>query len=379
MKKYPPKFWQRFLKWFCDPELYEEISGDLEEAVEERYHEKSEAYAKKKYRLDVIKFFKPYAWKKLHIERQQAPLLQNYLKIGVRNILKHRNYSILNGVGLVLGLTCIFLSLLFIRNELRYDQFHSNADDIYRIQRVYRSQNYAVMPFQDYWSTTAEDQLNFINELKKSQGLKNVVQFNSTNSPTALPLYYVYKSDGKKLTEDNILWTNSGNEIFEVFDWEFIYGSAENALLIPGSIVLTESAAMKYFGADWKKKDLTNEYLVLDSAEYSINGVINNVPEYSHVDFDLIINRSQIPSWGNYTYVKKTPELSEQQLLEAVSAAYFSFRPEAKDNPLEKGLILQPLTSIHLDSEALYELKTPGAPRYLWMFGLIVIYQSLYM
>ncbi len=370
----PPKFWQRFLQWFCDSELYEEISGDLNEAFRERLADQGKNYARKRYRLDVLKFFKPYAWKKLHIHRQHSPLLKNYFKIGIRNILKHREHSFLNATGLIIGMTCIFLSLLYLRNELRYDKFHGDAENIYRVQRVFRSQNYSVMPFKDYWRTTAEDQLNYINELKNSPQIVNAVQFNSTNSPTSIPQFYIQKSDGERLVENNILWTNSGSEFFAVLDWTFVVGSAEQALNDIHSIVLTESSVVKYFSSDWKDDaELLNRYLIIDSVEYAITGVIQNVPQYSHLDFDLIVNTPGIPSWGNYTYVKKLPGVTEAELLAEVNSAYLRFRPDAKDNPLEKGLLIEPLASIYLGSNALYELKTPGDPRYLWIFGIIGI------
>ncbi|MEM8567243.1 MAG: FtsX-like permease family protein [Bacteroidota bacterium] len=368
----PPKFWQCFLRWFCDSELYEEISGDLNEAFGERLANQGKYYARKKYRLDVIKFFKPYAWKKLHINRQHSPLLKNYFKIGIRNILKHRGYSFLNATGLVIGMTCVFLSLLYLRNELRYDQFHSDSENIYRVQRVFRSQNYAIMPFIDWWSTTAEDQLNYLNELKSNPQIVNAVQFNTTNSPTSISQFYIQKSDGERLVENNILWTNSGSEYFVMFDWPFIVGSPEQALNSTHSMVLTESAAIKYFGVDWRNDlEFLDKYLIIDSVHYAITGVIPNVPQYSHVDFDLIVNKPKIPSWGNYTYIKKAPDMTEAELLEAASNAYFRFKPAAKEDPLEKGLLVKPLASIYMTSKALYELKTPGDPRYLWIFGII--------
>ncbi len=372
MNNTPPKFWQRLLKWFCDVELYEEISGDLDEAFYDRARDQGVRYAQRKYKRDVLKFFKPYAWKKLHLERQQSPLLRNYFKIALRNIVKYKQYSVLNAAGLILGMTCIFLSLLYLNHELGYDQFHSDADNVYRVQRTYRSQNYAVMPFKDYWGTAAEDQLGYLIELKKNPQIKNVTQFTSTNSPTSVPQHYIQKVNGERLVENNILWTNSGSEFFQVLDWTFLKGSPKSALSEKYSIVLTASAASKYFGSDWADDaNLLSRYLSIDSTNYQIGGVIANVPDYSHVDFDLIVNTPKIPSWGNYTYLRKSPDMSESELLAEVNNAYLRFRPGAADNELEIGLTVERLPSIYLKSNALYELKTPGDIRYLWVFGII--------
>lgn len=372
MKVTPPVYAQRFLRWFCEEELYEEIIGDLDEAFYDRVEEKGYAFAKRMYIQDVVRFFKPYAWKKLHLNRQHTPMFRNYFKIGIRNIIKRKEYSLLNALGLIIGLTCIFLSILFLRNELRYDTFYSDSDDIYRIQRTYRSQEYAVVPLKDWWSTTAEDQQNYINELKKLDEVKHAIQFTSTNSPTSLPQFYGEKPNGERLVENNILWTNSGNEFFNVLDWTFVKGSAETALNEPHSVVLTESSAIKYFGSDWKADaNLLSKNLVIDSIAYSINGVIGNVPGYSHVDFDLVVNKPQIPSWGAYTYIKKAEGFSDAQLSKAVSQAYVAFKPESVEDVLEKGVSPMPITSIYLNSKALYELKTPGDSRYLWIFGII--------
>lgn len=372
MKLSPPSYAQRFLRWFCDEELFEEVIGDLDEAFYDRFEEKGYAYAKQMYIKDVIKFFKPYAWKKLHLNKQHTPMFRNYFKIGLRNIIKRKEYSLLNATGLIIGLTCIFQSILFLRNELRYDAFHTDAEDIYRIQRTYRSQEYAVVPLKDWWSTTAADQQNYIHELRKLDEVEHAMQFTSSNSPTSLPQFYGERSDGERLVESNILWTNSGNEFFKVLDWTFIKGSAKTALTEPRSVVLTESSAIKYFGSDWRSDvNLLSKNLVIDSNAYAVNGVIENVPSYSHVDFDLVINTPQIPSWGAYTYIKKAEGFSDDQLSGAVSKAYEIFKPESSEDILEKGVSLKPLTSIYLESKALYELKTPGDSRYLWIFGII--------
>lgn len=362
---------QKFLQWFCDAELYEEITGDLDEAFYERLDEKGASYAKRKYIMDVLKFFKPYAWKKLHLNRQHTPMFKNYFKIGLRNIIKRKEYALLNASGLILGLVCIFVSILYLRNELRYDTFYADAKDTYRVQRTYRSQEYAVIPLKDWWDTSAEDQLNYVNALKEQEEISHAVHFNSTSSPTSIPQFYIASENGDRFVENNILWTNSGNEIFDVFDWPFQIGNSQNALKAINSIVLSETAAIKYFGSDWKNDETLSKNLIIDSVAYTIDGVVQDIPAYSHLDFDIIVNVPKIPSWGTYVYITRNEGITEDQLEKAIDRAYLAFKPESKDDVLEKGVSLMPLTSIYLNSKALYELKTPGDIRYLMIFGII--------
>ncbi|MEL7001641.1 MAG: FtsX-like permease family protein, partial [Bacteroidota bacterium] len=371
-KQKPPQIADRFLRWYCNEDLYDEIAGDLYEAFYYRTNTHGHAKARLEFIKDVVKFCRPYSWKKFKTNKQDIPMFKNYFKIAIRNILKRKEYNLLNASGFIIGMTCILFSILYLTNELRYDSFHSKAENIYRVQRIYRSQEYTVMPFLDFWGTPAEDQLNYINELKQSPQIEQVVQLTSTESATSIPQCYVQKPDGERFVENKIVWTNSGNDFFEVFNWNFIKGSPQKAFDQPRSIVLTESSAKKYFGENWSTYNgLLENSLFIDSIGYIVTGIIEDVPAYSHFDFTLLVNTPKIPSWGSYVYVKTTEGTREDQLLSAVSEAYLKFMPDAANNPLEKGLTLINLESIYLGSNALYELKTPGDVRYLWVFGAI--------
>ena len=111
---HPPKYFHRFLKWFCHPDFYEELAGDLEEAFEENTAEHGAKYARKKYRKEVLKLFRPSVFKEFRFNYFtwiSLDMLRNYLKIGFRNLRKDKVSASINIVGLSLG----FVSALIIR------------------------------------------------------------------------------------------------------------------------------------------------------------------------------------------------------------------------------------------------------------------------
>jgi len=111
-KQRPPQFADNFLQWYCSEELYDEIAGDLHEAFYYRLGTSGYNKARLEFIKDVIIFCRPYSWKKFNTNKQDIPMFKNYYKIAFRNIIKRKEYNLLNISGLVIGMTCIFFSLL---------------------------------------------------------------------------------------------------------------------------------------------------------------------------------------------------------------------------------------------------------------------------
>ncbi|MEQ8424772.1 MAG: permease prefix domain 2-containing transporter, partial [Cyclobacteriaceae bacterium] len=125
----------KLLKLFCPPPLYEGIEGDLIEQFEDDSNTRGVRIAKRRLLWNVIRFFRPEIvfrnkLKKLKI---YSPMWRNYLKVGWRNILKNRFYSVINSLGLALGIGFAYLTFLYVSGEIRYDKFHTKADQIYRM------------------------------------------------------------------------------------------------------------------------------------------------------------------------------------------------------------------------------------------------------
>src|SRR5688572_7350107 len=201
-------------------------------------------------------------------------MFKNLFKIAIRNILRDKTYSFINIFGLTIGITCSMFLLMYILNELSYDRYHKNADNIYRIiSHIKETDN------EFTWSVV---QIPMAEELRSNYPeVKNAVRIFGTGKE-------LYKNGDLQFYEDDFAFADS--TVFDMFTYEFINGDMATALDNPFSIVLTESIAKKYFSsaADAFGKSLQNE----GKEEFKVTGVIKDVPLNSHLRFDALISEN---------------------------------------------------------------------------------------
>ena len=159
-------------------------------------------------------------------------MLKNYLKIYLRNLTKYKAYSIINLLGLTIGLASCILISLYILDELNFDRFHSKADRIYRI--VY-SQASLDQGERHYGNTSAPVGPAMEAEFPEVVNSARLI---------ALGRHFVQNGD-IKFYEQYLCGEQS---LFEIFDFEFVYGNREHALEEPNTVVLSQETALKYFG-----------------------------------------------------------------------------------------------------------------------------------
>ena len=146
----PPKLASRFLRWFCDPLLLEDVEGDISELYAER-KVKNAFIAKLKYSLDVLMLFRPGIIRNLEIKNGliNTAMIKNYLKIALRNALRYKGFTALNLMGLVVGLVSSILILIWVNEQVAVDKFHSNGDKIYQVFRnMKQDENYYQIQIQ---------------------------------------------------------------------------------------------------------------------------------------------------------------------------------------------------------------------------------------
>ena len=133
----PPRLATCFLRWYCRSELLDEVEGDLYELFQRRIEKEGLQRARLRYWLNVLMFRQPdYIRKRKRLNLiNHTAMLRNYFIIALRSILKQKSYSLLNIIGLSLGLACTFLITLWIQDEMRYDSFHESGDHLYRVMR----------------------------------------------------------------------------------------------------------------------------------------------------------------------------------------------------------------------------------------------------
>ncbi|MGB2763215.1 MAG: ABC transporter permease [Candidatus Aminicenantaceae bacterium] len=285
-------------------------------------------------------------------------MLKNYLKIALRNIKRHKGYSFINIVGLAIGMACCILILLWVQDELSYDRFHENADDIYRVIQD--------INFTDHSTTWTITQGPLGPSLKE-----NFPEVINATRITGRGLRLTYK---KKNFDEDVGMADCS--IFEMFTFPLVKGDPSTALSDPFSMVMTEEMAKKYFGDE----DPIGKTIKADNQwDFQVTGVLKKVPRNSHLQFDFLIPfifgrelNYTVDRWGNSqfrTYVQLPKGVPAQEVIQKISGYLYEKPTIEKDARLN----LQPLTRIHLHSN--YEFDSAhGDITYVTIFSIIAFF-----
>jgi putative ABC transport system permease protein len=195
-------------------------------------------------------------------------MIRNYLKIAWRNLLRNKGFSITNLLGLAIGMTCTMLIFLWVRDELNFDRFHKNYDNIYQV--------IAHRDFKNQVFTDRNMVLPMAQELEKRfPEVKHAVV-----TTYRQPLVLEYKES--RLKKFNL---TVSEHFFEVFTWKFLKGDARSALKDPSSIVLTRSSAMAFFG----NEDPIGKVLRIDNnRNATVTAVVEDPPFNSTFVYDCV-------------------------------------------------------------------------------------------
>lgn len=294
-------------------------------------------------------------------------MLKNYLKIALRNFRRQKLFSLINIFGLALGIACTILILLWVENELSYDHFNQKADRIYRL--------YGDLTLGGSLRSAPLIGAPVAPALKQAfPEVENTVRMSAFGSVSA-------KHEDKEFKEDNIIY--SDNSIFEIFTLPFINGDPATALSARFSIVLTDQTAKKYFGS---KNPLGKTLRFSDGHDYTITGVIKDVPQNSHITFDIICsydtwifrNENAAESWGNMgqtAYILAKPGVDFKALekkFESVVEENLGSRIKRVGATFKLGL--QPLLRIHLFSNFENDTAKIGSIAYVYLFSGIAFF-----
>ncbi|HSR18584.1 MAG TPA: ABC transporter permease [Ignavibacteriaceae bacterium] len=284
-------------------------------------------------------------------------MFRNYLKIAIRNLKKSKGNSLINILGLAVGIASCVIILLYIRNELGYDKFYKNADSIYRV--------YIKSSINGNESCNCKTAAPLGNTLVHN--FPEVITFTRIGFFGNHALKY-----NDKLYRERHLYTADSN-FFDVFSLPLINGNPKTVLSQPNCIVMTQSAAQKYFG----NENPVGKFLSADSqSSYMVTGVMKDFPVNSSFRFDILLSMSTYPatendrwldmSYTTYIVLKKgTDPVFFQKKLKNIVNDYVG--PQAESvlgipfrEFLNKGnkwdFYLQPFTSIYLYSQREYEI-----------------------
>ncbi|MDE2729225.1 MAG: ABC transporter permease [Gemmatimonadota bacterium] len=293
-------------------------------------------------------------------------MIRNYLTVALRNLLRQPVYSLINVVGLAIGMAACMLIVLYIQDELSYDGYHPDADRIYRIVDDIESGGQTIQ--------TAGSPLSWAPALKRDYPeVEQFVRMRGTGTT------WLFKVGESHFYEKKVVWAEDG--LFDLFDIPLVAGDPETALAEPFTIVISEEMAAKYFG----REEAMGQIMGVDNTlEFRVTGIMRDLPANTHLRPDMFTSYSSLPSFGSfyrenwevhdnlYTYIL----LRENANPDDLEARFPDFLERyAGDKYRESGVVLrpslQPLVDIHLHSQRESELEPNGDIRFVVLYTLI--------
>jgi putative ABC transport system permease protein len=273
---FPPRLAQKLFDWFCADSAVEDLRGDIDELFYVNLTRMPAQKAKLKYWIHTISLITSYAVKKRKrpTTKPQSSIeytmdmLRSYFTIATRSLAKHKFFTIINVLGLAIGMSISLLLIAMLTNVVTYDEFHVNKDRIYRVitKTTYRNNwEYACSPIP-------------LAEKFKSEyaGVEELVRINKFLPTDA-------EFDGKKFPLDGYFVDPN---FLKVFTFPLVKGNVANALAKPHNILITEKAAERMFGSE----DPMGKVLKLGTlGEFEVTGILKNIPKNSHMQFELLV------------------------------------------------------------------------------------------
>ncbi|MFQ5641687.1 MAG: ABC transporter permease, partial [bacterium] len=290
-------------------------------------------------------------------------MLKNYFKMALRNLKKHKGYSIINIFGLAIGMTCFLFIVLYVQKELSYDRFHENAERIYRIATESKT--------NDRISRNAGTQHPLAPVLRQ-----DFPEFEVTGR------FYFYEkalveANGKKIYATQFAFAEP--QFLQIFSFPLLLGDSHETLRQPNTVVVSQAAARMYFG---EENPVGKRLRFENSMDFTIVGVAKDVPTNSHLSFDFLASYDNVTrdvvgfdpdQWGAffgvYTYTLLPPETNVavlEQKMSTVMNQHGSHAPSISRRPF-----LQALTDIHLRSHINDELGVNNHVSNLYILSTI--------
>ena len=301
-------------------------------------------------------------------------MLKNYIKTAWRNLWKNKSFSVINILGLSIGLACFILITLFVINELSYDRYNQKADRIFRVNSdiLFGGTSFSLGESPDPMGAALKNDYPQVEQYARIfvNGSRQIKKGNS----------YIIEPD----------IANVDSTFFDVFSLPALYGDPHTALNNPNTVVITERMAFKYFN----NSNAVGETIERDKVPYKVTAVIKDMPANSHIRFDFFFSMDNVRyQWGSflsnnfYTYIvlkqgvdyktfnKKFAEVINKYVLPQAKV-YMDIKSmdefEKAGNKLQFSLV--PLTDIHLRSDRTDELTPKGNIQYVYIFSIVAAF-----
>ena len=302
-------------------------------------------------------------------------MIRNYFIIAVRNLRKHKFFGFINVTGLSIGIAAALLITLYVIDELGYDTYNTKSNRIYRlISHINYGGNdahYAVCPAP--LANAIREEIPEIEDAARFRGWG----------------MFLVKKDKENYKEFDAIWADPG--VFNIFTIPLLKGNRSSVLTEPNTMVISESAAQKYFG----NEDPMNKTLILNSNMlYTITGVFKDIPRNSHFHFSMMLAMSGLDESKNNSWLSNNfhtyyllkegadPAGVKNKINELVykyaGPQVIAFTGKTIPELLSQGTVFEEiperLTDIHLRSDALVQFEANGDIRYVYIFSAVVIF-----
>ncbi len=290
-------------------------------------------------------------------------MFKNYLLTAWRNLNKNRGYSLLNILGLAVGMAVFVLIFLYVQYELSFDRWHEHADRIFRV--VQRQPGNMYLGSDRFAVTQAPLAAALMQEFPEVVAATRI----DTSGDQ------LFTIEEKSFLQSNLYWADPN--LFKVFSVDLLRGDPETALDDPHSLLLSEAVARKFFG---DQDPIGQTVTYLEKHDMHVTGVFRDFPKNSHLIMDLILpfdakpilEERKLDSWGNssfYTYFLLQESADAVQLEGKFPDMYTKYRGDQGWD--RAGYYLQPLTKIHLFSNINFDNSPGNDVRYIYLFSSI--------
>lgn len=363
-----PKLAHWLFRLYCDPHLYEEMHGDLEEFYYERVELKGHLKGKIYYWWNVIRCCQPYSWRPLPKSKNSNFMLKSNIKVAYRSLKRNKVHATINVLGLAIGIAFSCMLYLYVSQELTYDQYHEKSDRIYRALLLDERNPEQPRTFGSNPPPMGPSLLEDMPEIENAANL-----FRPSGQ-------VVFSVNNKNFQERD--WFIVDQSIFDILDFEVLDGNLATALTEPNTVVLTESAAIKYFGTS----DAVGKELERGNNNGIVNAVLRDLPANSHLQFAILVSNvnsdegwqrylSNWQTYGAFTYILLQEGASIDQLKAKMSEfEALRFGPFASVFSID----FQSIADIYMQSENIeYGIEeSHGKMDYIYIFtsmGLFIL------
>ncbi|MFD2933671.1 ABC transporter permease [Spirosoma flavum] len=380
MTSQPPRWADRLLKLVCAPHRREETLGDMHEEFAYQVGRIGERRARWRYWWDVLGFVKtppgwPFAIKPKSTIDYSSPecrttfllspvMIRNYTKIAFRNLVKNKTFSVVNMLGLALGMACSLLIMLWVQDERSVDAFHANKQQLYRIY------------MREYFSGKVQGVIwtpgPLAAELKKSIP---EIQLSTAFSWASSQTFSVGNKVNKQQTN------TAGADFFKMFSYKLLQGTAEAALKDRNSLAISRSMAEVFFGSP--EAAIGKPIRFDNRKDLLVTAVFENVPKSSTLTFDCLQN------WDGYlednpwakgwestdplTFFMIRPDANPEKVEAKIKHFMDKFNKDA-NKPFHTELAMQPFHEYYLNSNFKNAQIDGGRIEYLRLFSLVAVF-----